>query len=52
MRRHEIDRLGRDAVGGDGEVALVLAVLVVDDDHELAGADVGDRLLDARELIG
>ena len=31
---HEVDDLGRDLLGGDGEVALVLAVLVVDDhDH-------------------
>ena len=44
---HEVDGLGRDAVGGDREIALVLAVLVVDDDHELAGADVCDGLVDA-----
>ena len=48
VRRHEVDRFGRDPVGGDREIALVLAVLVIDDDHELAGADVGDRVLDGR----
>ena len=47
VRRHEVDRLRGDAVGGDREIALVLAILVVDDDHELAGADVGDGVLDA-----
>ena len=49
VRRHEVDGFGRDAVSGNREVALVLAVLVVDDDHELARADIGDRFLDARE---
>ena len=34
LRGHEVDRLGRDVLGGHDEVALVLAVLVVaDDDH-------------------
>ena len=37
---HEVDDLGRDLLGGDGEVALVLAVLVVDDDQHLAGLEV------------
>src|SRR5262249_31938814 len=41
--------LGRDLLGGDAEVALVLAVGVVDQDHELAGADVRDRGLDRSE---
>ena len=30
---------GRDEVGGEDQVALVLAVLVVDQDDDLAGAD-------------
>ena len=47
--RHEVDRLGRDELRGDREVALVLAVLVVDDDDEPARADLLDRLLDGRE---
>ena len=38
--------------GGDRQVALVLAVLVVDDDHEPARADLLDRLLDRRERPG
>ncbi len=46
---HEVDRLRGDAIRRDGEVALVLAVLVVDDDHELAGADVLDRVIDGCE---
>ena len=49
MRRHEVDRLGRDELRGDREVALVLAILVVDDDDEAARADLLDRLLDGRE---
>src|SRR4029453_16982639 len=46
---HEVDRVGRDELGGDREAALVLAVLVVDDDDHLALADVLDRLLDGGE---
>ena len=34
---------------GEDDVALVLAVLVVDDDDRLARGDVGDRLLDVVE---
>ena len=44
---HEVDRLGRDQVGGHGQVALVLAILVVDHDDHAAGADLGDGLVDA-----
>ena len=44
---HEVDDLGGDLLGGDGEVAFVLAVLVVDDDDHAAGAEIlngfGDR---------
>ena len=36
---HEVDRLGRDQVGGHRQVALVLAILVVDQDDHPAGAD-------------
>ena len=46
---HEVDRVRRDELRGDRQVALVLAVLVVDDDDEAAGADLLDRLLDGGE---
>ena len=36
VRGHEVDRLGRRELRGDRQVALVLAVGVVDDDDELA----------------
>ena len=36
VRGHEVDRLGRRELGGDRQVALVLAVGRVDDDDELA----------------
>ena len=42
VRRHEVDGLGRHELGGHRQVALVLAILVVDEDDHLAGADVGD----------
>ena len=43
---HERHRLGRDLLGRHDEVALVLAVLVVDDDDDLAARDRGDGVLD------
>src|SRR5690606_9750747 len=47
--RHEVDEVGRDDLGRRDEVALVLAVLVVDDDDELAVADVVEGVLDGVE---
>ncbi len=46
---HEVDRLGRDEVGGKHEVALVLAVLLVDEDDHAAGLEVGDDVGDRGE---
>ena len=51
LARHEVDRLRRDLFGGDDEIAFVLAVLVVDDDDELARAKVRDGFLDARKRV-
>src|ERR1039457_134485 len=41
---HEIDDLGRHLFGGNGEVAFVLAVLVVHHDQDAPGADFFDGL--------
>jgi hypothetical protein len=49
--RHEVDRLGRHLLGGEHEVALVLAILVVDEDDHAAGADVGEGALDAGDRV-
>src|SRR3989338_8585904 len=46
---HEVDGLGRDPVGRHHEVALVLAVLVIDHQQDPAGADLLDGLLDGRK---
>ena len=43
---HEVDDVWRDPLGRNGQIAFVLAVLIVDDDHHLAVADGGDRLVD------
>ena len=43
---HERDELGRRLLGGEDQVALVLAVLVVDDDYGLTRRDVGYRPFD------
>ena len=46
---HEVDHVGGDVLGGNGEVALVLAVLVVHHHHHAALADVRDGLRDGAE---
>jgi len=46
--RHEVDRFRRDVLGGQHEVALVLAILFVDQDHHAAGTDIGDDLVHGR----
>ena len=46
---HEVDRLGRDLLGGHRQIAFVLAILVVDDDDHLAAADGGDGVFDRRK---
>ncbi len=38
---HEADVIGGDELGCDYQVALVFAILVVHDDDELAGFEVG-----------
>ena len=43
---HEGHHLGSGLLGGEDEVALVLAVFVVDDDHGLARRYVGNRPFD------
>ena len=49
MRRHEVDGVRRRELGGDDEIALVLALGIVDDDDHLPVPDVLDGLLDRRE---
>ena len=49
---HEVDQLGRHELRRADQVALVLAILVVGDDDELARGDVGDRLFDGGEWHG
>src|SRR5207247_686761 len=46
---HEVHGLGRDILGSHDEVAFVLSIRVVDDDHHPAGPDVQQGLLDGRE---
>ena len=47
--RHEVDRVGRHPIGGHREIALVLAILVVDDDDHLPAAIAATRAFHARE---
>jgi hypothetical protein len=49
LAHHEGDDLGGGLFGGDDEVALVLAVLVIDDHDGPAGGDVADGVLDGVE---
>src|SRR3546814_6173110 len=48
MRRHEVDRVRRRHLRGNDEVALILAVLVVDEDEHAPVARLGDNLFGAR----
>jgi hypothetical protein len=49
---HEVDGLGSDLLGGDREVALVLAVLVVHDDEHLPGLEVLEGLRNGADRHG
>ncbi len=49
---HEVDRLGRDELGGQGQIALVFAVFVVDHHQHAAGAEFLDGLGDGGERHG
>jgi len=46
MRRHEVDRFRRRLLGRDVEVALVLAIRAVDQNHHPAAPHVGQDLAD------
>ncbi len=52
MAGHEVDGRGRDVVGGEHEVAFVLAVFLVDQDHHAAGGQLGDELGDGGDGHG
>src|SRR2546428_9506172 len=47
--RHEVDRVGSHLLRRDGQVSLVLAVLVVDHDDKAPPGDVADGVLDRGE---
>ena len=46
MGGHEVDRFRRHQFGWDAQVALILTVLVVDDDDEQTRLESCDRDLD------
>ena len=52
VRDHEVDDLGRDLFGGGDEIAFVLAVFGVDDDHYAAVADGLDGFFDGGKGVG
>ena len=49
VRDHEVERLRGAFLRRDDEVAFVLAIGVVDDQHDPSLGDVGDRNFDGRE---
>ena len=49
---HEVDGFGGAELGGDGEVAFVLAVLVVDDDDHATGFKLVEGFGDVDESSG
>ena len=52
VRDHEVDGFGRDELGGHDQVALVLAVFLIDQDDDAAGAQLGDDLGDRGDAVG
>src|SRR5690606_32645438 len=52
VRDHEVDVGGPHQLGGHDQVALVLAVLVVDDDDHAAGAELFEQFGDGGEGHG
>src|SRR5271165_7282091 len=52
MLGHEIDDFGCDLLGGDGKVAFILAILVVDNHDNAALAKVLDRIPDGSKWHG
>ncbi len=46
---HEVDGFGRDLFGGEGDVAFILAVFIVNDHDHAAGADLLDSCGDVGE---
>ena len=49
--QHEVHHLGGNLLGGADEVALVLAVLVVDNNDEAPLAEVGDGVGDGAQVV-
>jgi hypothetical protein len=47
---HEVDHLRGDQLRGANEITFVLAILVVGDDDQLTGLDIGYCLFDSSEL--
>jgi hypothetical protein len=52
MFGHEIDGLGRYVLGGNDEVAFILAIFVIDEDDEFPLLDVPDCVFDAMKRSG
>ena len=50
--RHEVDDVGRDFFGGDGDVAFVFAIFIVDDDQHPAGPKILDGFGDGSKRHG
>ena len=48
--RHEVDGFRGDLLGGDDEVAFVLTVRVVDDDHDPPRLHLLERFFDRGEI--
>ena len=51
MPRHEIDRVRRRELGRDDQIALVLPILVVDQNEHPAVARFFDQFLGARQVL-
>ena len=51
VAHHEVDSVRCRLLGGDHEVALVLAVFVIDEDDHAAVAQLGDGVIDGANAL-
>jgi len=49
VAEHEVDDFRRDGLGGANEVALVFPAFVIDDDDDVALAELGDGFFSCAE---
>src|SRR5690554_3297315 len=52
MARHEVDMLGLDLLCGHDDIALILAILIIHENHHLALANILDQRFNRGQAPG